>query len=353
MYAVILAGGGGTRLRPLSTARRPKPFLPLLGDRSLLQLTADRLAGLVAPGDVYVVTDTTHGPAVREQLPRAKVVEEPMGRDTAAAVALALVAIERADAEVLVVLPADHQIGDDDAYRAALVVAAEGATQGAAGVLDPIVTLGIQPSFAATGYGYLRPDLASHQFVEGLHAYRLSAFFEKPSQRDADCLISETGVAWNAGIFVARRRMLRAAFLAHAPGILSPIERGLAAGDLGAAYRTLEAKSIDHAVMEGAAGAGEVVMVGLTVPWSDLGSWSALLEALGAPGVQGSVVEAGGTATVGAADLVVRRLDGRLAVASGPGTIVGEPGPCAVLTGAAPHRSVVEALLDRVIAVES
>jgi hypothetical protein len=105
--------------------------------------------------------------------------------------------------------------------------------------------------------------------------------------------------------------------------------------------------------MEAAASAGEVVMVGMNLPWSDLGSWSALLEALGAPGVKGSVLEPGRRATLGAGDLVVRRLGAGLAVEAGPGTIAGEPGPCALLVGAAAQRGVVEALLDRVAAVES
>ena len=110
MYAVILAGGGGTRLWPLSTPDRPKPFLPLLGDRSLLQLTADRLVGLVDADAVFVVADRRHGDLVRAQLPAATVVDEPMGRNTAAAIALAAAAIARPADEVMVVLPADHRI---------------------------------------------------------------------------------------------------------------------------------------------------------------------------------------------------------------------------------------------------
>jgi mannose-1-phosphate guanylyltransferase len=353
MYAVILAGGGGTRLWPLSTPERPKPFLPLLGARSLLQLTAQRLGELLAAaGDVFVVTDRRYGALVRAQLPAATVLEEPLSRNTAAAVALAVAAVDRPDDEVMAILPADQLIGDEPVYRGVLRAAVDAAS-GACGVADPLVTLGIRPSFAATGYGYLRPDLAAGQAVAGLQAYRLHAFIEKPSQLDADGLIREAGVAWNAGIFVARRRSLRAAFTAHAPGIIGRIERGLVAGDLGSAYAAVEARSIDHTVMEKAAAAGEVVMIGMEVPWSDLGSWRALLEALGAPGVEGSVIEPGEEAAVGPDDLVVRRLGGRLAVGSGPGTIVGEPGPCALLVGAAAQRSVVVALLGRVAAGES
>ena len=106
MYAVILAGGGGTRLWPLSTPDRPKPFLPLLGQRTLLQLTADRLADLVEADAIYVVTDRRYADLVHDQLPGAQLIEEPMGRNTAAAVALATVAIDRPDDEVMAILPA-------------------------------------------------------------------------------------------------------------------------------------------------------------------------------------------------------------------------------------------------------
>ena len=352
MYAVIIAGGGGTRLWPLSTPERPKPLLALLGPRSLLQMTVARLEGLVGPADVFVVTDRRYGALVRGQLPGVAVLEEPLGRNTAAAVALAVAAVQRADDEVMAVLPADHLIGDDVGYRGVLR-AAQSLADGACGVVDPLVTLGIRPSFAATGYGYLRPDLASGEVVDGLRAYRLRAFIEKPSRDDAGGLFHEGGVAWNAGIFVARRRTMRAAFTAHAPRIIGRIERGLATGDLGSAYGELGATSVDYAVMEKAAHAHEVVMVGMDVPWSDLGSWGALLEALGAPGVEGRVVQPGESAEVGAMDLAVRRRDGRLVVEGGPGTIAGEPGPTALLGGAAAHRAIVVALVQRVATGES
>jgi mannose-1-phosphate guanylyltransferase len=352
MYAVILAGGGGTRLWPLSTPERPKPFLPLLGERSLLQLTAARLDGLIAPDDIHVVTDRRYAALVRAQLPAASVLEEPVGRNTAAAVALAVTAIDRPADEVMAILPADHLIGDEPGFREVLRAAGEVAT-GACGVTDPIVTLGITPSFPATGYGYLRPDPGSVQVVAGLEAYRLVAFVEKPSRPAAGALVRETGMAWNAGIFVARRRALRAAFAADAPQILGPIDGATGPDDLEAAYDGIAPISIDYAVMEPAARAGKVAMVGLRAAWSDLGSWDALLGALGAPGVRGSVVEAGGGADIGAGDLGVRRPDGRLVLVPGPGRMVGEPGPSALLVGAAVHRDVVEALLDRVAAGES
>src|SRR6478752_7318256 len=155
MYAVILAGGGGTRLHPLSRPECPKPFLPLLGERSLLQATVARLEGLT--DDITVVTDRRYERLVRDQVPNAALVLEPLGRNTAAAIALATLVIERSDEEVMVVLPADQT--------------AEELATGAFGIEDPLVTLGIQVDRPATEYGYLIPNVVGGADVSGLRAY--------------------------------------------------------------------------------------------------------------------------------------------------------------------------------------
>ncbi len=181
MYAVILAGGGGTRLWPISTPERPKPFLPLLGDRTLLQMTADRLAGLVEDDAVYVITDRRHADLARAQLPAATVVAEPIGRNTAAAVALAAVAIDRRDDDVMAILPADHRITQPGRYAAVLRAAATHLTGRPFDIAEPLVTLGIAPDHAATGYGYVRPVAARRQHLGGLDAYPVERFEEKPT----------------------------------------------------------------------------------------------------------------------------------------------------------------------------
>jgi mannose-1-phosphate guanylyltransferase len=150
MYAVILAGGGGTRLWPLSRPERPKPFLPLLGGESLLRRTAARVRVLVGWEGVYVIADRAHLGIVREQVPEVpaeNILVEPVGRNTAAAVAYATAAIERPADEVMAVLPADHHIGNEELFRGVL----EAASRIAAGTDDgtesaPLVTLGIQPT---------------------------------------------------------------------------------------------------------------------------------------------------------------------------------------------------------------
>ena len=158
MYAVILAGGGGTRLHPLSRPERPKPFLPLLDERSLLQETVDRLSGLT--DDITVVTDRRYRDIVLEQAPDVAVVVEPLGRNTAAAIALATLVIDRPQDEVMVVLPADQTVQRPEIFRGVLRAAAEHLATGAFGVEDPLVTLGIQVDRPATEYGYLIPDVA-------------------------------------------------------------------------------------------------------------------------------------------------------------------------------------------------
>jgi mannose-1-phosphate guanylyltransferase len=351
MYFVILAGGGGTRLWPLSRPENPKPFLPLLGEASLLQRTVDRIVDHpelpVARRDVTVVTDRRYASIVRAQCPGVGVIAEPVGRNTAAAIALAAILIDRPQHEVMVVLPADHTIEREDVFRRVLDGArrlAEGALGGAA---QPLVTLGVQVDRPATEYGYLRPVVDAGAVVDGLQAYPLRAFEEKPTRDRALELLAEPGVAWNAGIFLWRRSAIRAA-LDRYTTLLPALEP--AAGSeaaLSAAYDAItQPRSIDYAVMEPAARDQQVVMASMDVGWNDLGSWTSLLGALGATGT-GAVVQANDAAEAGPRDLVVERVDGRLTVLPGPQGILA-PTPTALLRNAAPGRRTVEALVERV-----
>lgn len=357
MYAVVLAGGGGTRLWPLSRPETPKPFLPLTGERSLLQRTVDRLVGHaelpLAIDDVVVVTDRRYAALVRAQAPGVRIVEEPAGRNTAAAIALATVRIDRDPDEVMVVLPADQTIADEAGYRRTIMAAA-GLATGAFGIEDPLVTLGIRPTFPATVYGYLLPDLGAGAIVGGLEAHPLRAFQEKPGVERAQELVAQPGTAWNAGIFVWRRRAIREALerFTSLVTLLEPVAASETA--LGAAYDQLKAVSIDYAVMEGAAAGRRVVTAAMDVGWDDLGSWTALLAAIGAEG-DGRVVQAGEPASAGPDDLVVERVDGRLVVVQGPRAIL-TSAPTALLSGAAASdRSLqaVDALVRRVAAWET
>jgi mannose-1-phosphate guanylyltransferase len=344
MYAVIMAGGGGTRLHPLSRPECPKPFLPLTGPRTLLQATVDRLDGLT--DDITVLADGRFRPMVERQVPNVRILPEPMGRNTAVAIALATLAIDRPDDEVMVVLPADQSIHDVAGFQAVL----RGTVELAGGAFEidaPLVTLGVQAARPATEYGYLRPKGPGAE-VFGLHAYPLEAFEEKPNAARAEELVRTPGVCWNAGMFIWQRQAIRGALERHT-GLLQTLG-GMTGSEarLQTAYEAIQKPlSIDYAVMEGAARNGQVVMASMDVGWSDLGSWSAVLEAIGARGT-GSVVKAGETVVVESDDLVVRRIGGRLGVIAplGRGSMTAAQ-PIAVLRGTAPDLGRIEALIAR------
>jgi mannose-1-phosphate guanylyltransferase len=344
MYAVIMAGGGGTRLHPLSRPECPKPFLPLAGPRTLLQATVDRVLDLT-DGRVWIVADGRYRRLVETQVPSARLLEEPMGRNTAAAIALATLAIDQPPDEVMLVLPADQTIKDIGNFQGVLR-GAEQLAQGSFDIESPLVTLGVQTTRAATEYGYLLPQ-GSGQPLFGLHAYPLRAFEEKPNSARAEDLVAIPGVAWNAGMFLWRRRSVRSA-LERYTGLVQSLGPMVGSPNmLMSAYESIQKPmSIDYAVMEAAARDGQVVMGSMDVGWSDLGSWSSLLEAIGARGT-GEVVKPGDSVEVDAEDLVIRRVDGRLGVITPQGGRMTATQPIAVLRGTGPDRDRVDELIAR------
>ncbi len=352
-----MAGGGGTRLRPLSTADRPKPFLPLLPEgETLLQRTVARLRGpeLDPAPDIAIVVSRAWAPLVAAQVPGVRIVEEPVGRNTAAAIALAALDGDRDPEAVMVVLPADHRIDParEGLFRSVLRDAAAGLATGAFGVASPLVTLGVQPTRPAADYGYLRPDTDRGHVMHGLQAYPLRAFEEKPDADRAATLFALPGVAWNAGMFLWRRRAIVAALETYAPEVVDGVRRGIA-GDLAAGYAGLPSRSIDYAVMEPAAAAGDVVMAAMDVGWTDVGTWPALLEVLGAVDIEGGVVEAGEEAATRDDDLVVERGPAGPVVRDVADGTIRPDEPIALLHRARDARAVVQALLDRCAAAEA
>ena len=352
MYAVILAGGGGTRLHPLSRPERPKPFLPLLGRHSLLQLTIARLMDGqeldLTPADVTVVTHRSYVRFVEEQLPGVRVLAEPVARNTAAAIALATLAIDRPDDEVMVVLPADHMMepAREGLFRSVLRRAADHLATGSFDIEDPLVTLGIQADRAATEYGYLIPRFERRSEIAGLVAYPLRGFEEKPKPERAQELQALPGVAWNAGMFLWRRRAISTILQRYTGLIQSLGPMAASPALLDKAYERIKPVSIDYAVMEGAAHDGRVVMAAMDVGWSDIGGWTALLAAIGVPGA-GEIVQAGETVQVSRGDLVVRRAGGRLGIVEPQSGSMTALQPIAVLRGALPGAALVDDLLRR------
>lgn len=350
MYAVILAGGGGTRLWPLSDPRHPKPFLPLFADGSLLQRTVGRLTGgpelRLGLDDIHVVTDRRYEALVREQTD-VGVISEPVGRNTAAAIALAVVSLERDPEEMMVVLPADHLVADEAGFRTVLAEAADLAA-GSFDIDSPIATLGAQPNGPATQYGYLLPDLERAGPARA-RGHVLRAFIEKPELARAEELVAQPGVAWNAGIFLARRRAWLTALEKHTR-LVPPLSRAIDSESLlEGAYEMIEPISIDYAVMQPAAAEGQIVMAAMDVGWSDVGTWAALLDALvGGYRASARVVPAGEHAVLEEADLAVTRGSDDVLRVEGGSQALSSQLPLAWLANAAPHRAAVEDLVARV-----
>lgn len=358
MYAVIMAGGGGTRLWPLSRTSRPKPFLPLLEDGgSLLAATVARLAPLVDPDDIYVITDASHVELVRETtpaVPSANIVGEPEGRNTAAAVALAASIIDRPSDEVMLVLPADQVIGDAAGFRAALTSASGRAADG------DMVTLGIEPNAPETGYGYVIA-VGPAEEVAGRPTFRVERFEEKPSLERAQELIESASAYWNAGIFVWRRDAVQTGLARHAPDIYEPVQAWCQdhlpapAGQLGwpgpsiaEVYRDVPATSIDYALLEPASAEARVAVVPADIGWSDLGSWSALRQHRGAD--TSAVLDAEPPASiidVGSGNVLVHAGGGRTVAVVGLEDVIVVDTPDALLVSSAGDAQRVKDVVDR------
>jgi len=274
-----MAGGQGTRFWPLSRDGRPKQFLRLTGELTLLQQTLANIRPLIAPERVWVITRQDYVAEVRRELPgidAAHVVGEPAGRNTAPAVALAarLVGAEE-PSRVMVLLPADHRIGVPARMRATLEEAARIAA--ARGVL---VTIGIPPTRPETGFGYIHRGTP----VEGAPAFWVDRFVEKPDRPTAEAYLADGGYYWNSGCFIWRCDAIQQALARHMPGLARSMADLLLGADgapvadsLAAVYRCIPSESIDYGVMEHAE---EVVVVPGEYDWSDVGSWNALPEVI-------------------------------------------------------------------------
>ncbi|WP_033339641.1 mannose-1-phosphate guanylyltransferase [Catenuloplanes japonicus] len=281
-YTVIPAGGSGTRLWPLSRAGHPKFLHPLTGtDDSLLQATVARLAPLAPAERTLVVTGVSHAAAVARQLadlPAANILVEPSPRDSCAAIALAAALIARRDPEaVMGSFAADHLIADGPAYVAVLKDAIKGAEAGL------LMTIGINPTHPETGYGYLECG----EEIDGGPQLRVKEFKEKPSFEVAESYVASGRYRWNAGMFVWRVDVFLTELARQQPQLASGISRIAAAWDtpeqedvLGEVWPTLPKISVDYAVMEGAAAAGQVATVSGDFGWNDVGDFHTLGEVL-------------------------------------------------------------------------
>ncbi|MBI3798121.1 MAG: mannose-1-phosphate guanylyltransferase/mannose-6-phosphate isomerase [Deltaproteobacteria bacterium] len=286
LHAVILAGGGGTRLWPLSRMQYPKQFLPLLGEYTLLQQTILRLDATVPPQRLWVVTGNEQTHLVHLQLSAlpglgestAQVLTEPVGRNTAAAIGLAAVHLQRCDPEaIMAVLPADHWIDRPRTFLTLL--------QGAIGLAEreKLVTFGIVPDHAATGYGYIHrgnPFFVSPECQSDSAVYDVERFVEKPDLSTAQAYVSNGTYYWNAGIFLWRASTILEEIATYLPAlheglteIADSLDTNKAKETLAAVYQRLESVSIDYGVLEKSA---RLLVVAADIGWSDLGEWTAI-----------------------------------------------------------------------------
>lgn len=269
MYAVILAGGSGTRHHPLRTSDEPVALRPLDGT-SILRRYAARLEPLVDPMDVVVVTDRRFGQRVRDELPEARILNEPMNRNTAASLALATIAVNRPETEPMLVVCADHGIDDEDGFRQAIAGAAVEIVSGALGVDRPLVTFGVRPTSADPEFSYIQPRYDDGVRAGGLRVYPVAGYEANPQNGRTKQLYDAGTTYWSSGIFVWQRAAIHDAIERYTPlfTLLEPAFRSELA--LRAAYDRIQPVSIDEAVLAGAAGDGLVLTAPLEVGWRDL-----------------------------------------------------------------------------------
>ena len=354
LYGVVLAGGTGTRLWPLSRAGHPKFLHPLTGtEASLLQATVDRLDTLTSPDRVFVVTGVAHAVAVSRQLatmPDENVLVEPSPRDSCAAIALAAAVIARRDPEAIMgSFASDHLIADKEAFAGVIRQAMVGASQGL------LMTLGITPTRPETGYGYLQCGAP----IDGDGPLRkVEEFKEKPTYDVAEGYVKSGAYLWNAGMFVWRVDTFLAELHRQQPQLAAGISRIAAAWGtveqeevMGDVWPTLPKISVDYAVMEGAAAAGRVGTVPGDFGWNDVGDFHTLGEVLTA--------DQAGNVVVGQQDtqkhtvllretegLVVVPSSGRLVAAMGVRDLVIVDTPDAVLVCPRERAQEVKHLVD-------
>ena len=324
-FAVIMAGGGGTRLWPLSRESRPKQMLSLGGDRSLFQLAVDRLEGVFPPERILVMTVEDQVPALQEQAPQIppeNFLLETMPRGTASVVGYAAAVLDQQQpGSVMAVLTADHIIGNLKLFRQVLGAAYQAAEE------NYLVTLGITPNFPATGYGYIRQGKSLDR-KQGLEVYQAVEFTEKPDQERAEAMLASGEYSWNSGMFFWRTDAILEEISRQMPELFSQLSLIKEAWDsperesvVRRIWPEIQPQTIDFGIMENARNVA--VIPAQDLGWNDVGSWEALFDLLPANQegniVQGSEhisLDTSGTiiygkenprtvVTIGASDLVI------------------------------------------------
>ncbi|PZT89979.1 MAG: mannose-1-phosphate guanylyltransferase [Citromicrobium sp.] len=267
---VILSGGSGTRLWPRSLPERPKPFLPLLGERTLFQRALDRVSDRQVFSEPLIVAGQSHVAAIEEQASAHRLIVEPAARSTAPAIALAAKSVD--PDTVLLVCPSDHFIGDVAAFHQGVIAGSRLAQDGW------LVAFGVRPDRPETGFGYIE---RGEELEVG---HRIARFVEKPDIETARAFLEQGGLVWNAGIFVFRAGSLLDELAIHRPEIARLIDESVSGGSgddtrfhpAAGPFEDIAGESIDYAVMESTTRAA---VVSADMNWSDIGDWSSLMEA--------------------------------------------------------------------------
>lgn len=294
VYAVIMAGGSGTRFWPKSTQKLPKQFLSLFGKGTMIQNTAQRIEPLIPQEQVLVVTNEKYVDIVKEQLPKvphANIVGEPVAKNTAPCVAIAAEMLYKNDPEaVMVVLPADHQIQDPEKFNTYLKAAIKKAESG-----HSLVTIGINPGRPETGYGYIHANNTIQEDFNSKPVHPVRGFKEKPDKETAQKFLEAGEYYWNSGMFIWKAKTILDEFESHLPEMYEQVKsagKNLYGEDHEAAinqfYRSCESVSIDYGIMEHAT---NVFVVPGEFGWNDVGSWTAVYE-LGEKNASGNVIKA-------------------------------------------------------------
>ncbi len=281
-YAVIMAGGGGTRLWPLSRRERPKQTLSIGGERSMFRVTVDRLAGIFPPERILVMTTEDQMPGLREQVPEIpgeNFLLETIPRGTASVVGIAAAVLEKKDPRsVIAVLTADHIIGNLKLFQEILTAAYHVAED------DYLVTLGITPSYPATGYGYIKKGKKVGNYQD-MEAYQAAEFTEKPDLKKAEKMLSSGEYTWNSGMFIWKAGIILEEINRQLPDLFSRLTRIKEAWDtpereetIRSVWPEIKPQSIDYGIMENARNVA--VLPAHDLGWSDVGSWEALYDLL-------------------------------------------------------------------------
>lgn len=280
-YALILAGGGGTRLWPMSRNDKPKQMLPLVNDHTMFQEAVYRLQPLLSPDKVYVVTGQKYVQAMRAdvpEIPAENFIAEPYGRDNAPAVALALSVIHQRDPQAVVaMLTADHHIAKREQFRDVLAAAHEIAQMGR------IVTLGISPTFPSTGFGYIKQG-TKQGVANGFGYHNAERFTEKPDIVKATRFLASGTYSWNSGMFIWKTHQAMQEFERQQAPMYALMQKLMPSVDtpefervLSEVWEDMPRISIDFAIMEGAR---DMSVIPIDIGWSDVGSWASLFDLL-------------------------------------------------------------------------